>query len=122
MGPALRHPVGSGAVDDPGVVVVDEGHRFHGGGVGQAEEDQVGRVEELLPLGGVLALVLVDQKKLDVLPGGQAVVYLQAGGALLAVDVYFRLVHMLLLLYLRWAVNSSIRLICFSTLSRAGPP
>ena len=73
-------------------------------------------------LGGVLALVLVDQKELDVLPGGQAVVYLQAGGALLAVDVYFRLVHMLLLLYLRWAVNSSIRLICFSTLSRAGPP
>ena len=114
--------MGGGAVDDPGVVVVDEGHRLHGGGVWQAEEDQVGRVEELLPLGGVLALVLVDQKKLDVLPGGQAVVYLQAGGALLAVDVYFRLVHMLLLLYLRWAVNSSIRLICFSTLSRAGPP
>ena len=42
--PALGGAVGGGGVDDPGLGVVDQRDRLFGGGVRQAEEDQVGLV------------------------------------------------------------------------------
>ena len=62
--------------------VLNQGHSLAGRGVGQAQKHQIRRVETLFALGGVLALLLVDEEKLDVLPGGQPVIDLQAGGAL----------------------------------------
>ena len=77
---------------------------------------------------------------LNVIPPAQPLIDLQAGGALLTVAIYLWLTHMdhldffemIVLLwsnlglfamaYLRSATNSSIRAICFSTLSLAGPP
>ena len=85
--PAGGGAVGGGGVHHPGVLVFDERHRLHGGGVWQAQEHQIGRVQETLALGGVLALVRVNAQQLDVVPGSQALVDLQAGGALLAVNV-----------------------------------
>lgn len=85
--PAGGGAVGGGGVHHPGVLVFDERHRLHGGGVGQAQEHQIGRVQETFALGGVLALVRVNAQQLDVVPGSQALVDLQAGGALLAVNV-----------------------------------
>ena len=85
--------MGGRAVDDPGAAVCNEGYRLHGGGVGQAEKDQVGLVKELFPLGSVLPLGLVDEEQLNILPLGQPVINLQAGGALFAVDVDFGFIH-----------------------------
>ena len=94
VGGELRKPVvptrggavGGGGVDHPGVGIVNHGHRLPGRLVGQAQEDQVGGVEAFLPFRRVLALFLVNEKKLDILAGGQPVVDLQAGGALPSVD------------------------------------
>ena len=85
--------MGGGSVDDPGSRVLRQRHRLHGGGVRQAEENQIGLVHQPLPLGSVLPLVLVDEKELNILPSRQPVINLQAGGALLAVDIYNRLTH-----------------------------
>ena len=43
--PAGGGTVGGGGIDDPGVPVLNEPHRLPGGGIGQAEKHQVGRVE-----------------------------------------------------------------------------
>ena len=108
--------VGGGAVNHSGILVVDEGHRLHRGGVGQAEKDQISRVEEPSPLLCVLPLGRVDEEELNVLPLSQTVINLESCGTLLAVDVYLGPAHALA------STNSSMRAICFSTLSRAGPP
>ena len=98
------------------MVVLQQRDRLHRRRVGQAEEHQVGRVEELFPLLRVLALVLVDEQQLDVVPLPQALVNLEAGGALLAVDVDFR-PHPF-----RASTNASMLAICCSTASLEGPP
>ena len=93
VNPAWGGPVGGGGVDDPGIGVFHQLYRLHGSLVRQAEEHQVGLVHQLFPLGGVLALVFVDEQESDVLPARQPVVDLEAGGALLAVDVDFWFTH-----------------------------
>ena len=120
--PALRRPVGGGAVNHPGLAVFYQAHRFHGGGVRQAEEHQVRRVEKLFPLRRVLALGLVDEEELDVLPGRQAVVNLEAGGALLAVDIHLWFHGMPPSYSLRACMNVSISSICRVVSAAAGPP
>ena len=87
--PAGGGTVGGGGVDDPGVGVFDHSHGLTGSVIGETQEDQVGGVQKLLPLGGVLALFVVDEQQLDVGAGGEPVIDLQTGGALLAVNVYF---------------------------------
>ena len=114
--PAGGRAVGGGGVDDPGVGVVDHGHRLPGGVIRQAEENQVGGVEALFPLRRVLALFLVDEQQLNVLPGGQAVVNLQAGGAFPAVDEYHRF-HA----SRSWTKDFRLAIWTF-TASGAGPP
>ena len=117
VGPALRRPVGGGGVDDLRVGVLDHGHGFAGRVVGQAEEDQIRRIETFFALGGVLPLLLVDEEKLDVLAGGQPVIDLQAGGALPSVNKNHRF---------HGHARSWMKCLMFSiwtfTASGAGPP
>jgi hypothetical protein len=85
-GPARRHAVRGAGVDDAGGGV---GHQRHGltrGGVGQAQEGHVGRVEQARALGRVLAAVGADAQQLHVAARRQVFVDAQPGGALLAVD------------------------------------
>ncbi len=70
--PAGGGTVGGGGVDDPGVPVLNEPHRLPGGGVGQAEKHQVGRVEVFFPLRRVLALGLADAQQFDDRSAGRA--------------------------------------------------
>ena len=91
--PARGHPVGGGAVDDPGVGICHQLHCLHGGGVRQAQKHDIRRIHQPRPLGVVLPLFLFDQQKLDVLPGGQAVANLEARGALPAVNIHSRSAH-----------------------------
>ena len=92
--PARGGAVCGGGVDDLGLRILNKGHRLQGGGVGQAEKDQVGGVEKFLSLLGILALVLVNEQQLNVLPASQPLVDLKAGSALLAVNVYLGFAHM----------------------------
>ena len=93
VNPAWGGPVGGGSVDDPGIGVFHQLYRLHGGLIRQAEEDHIGLVHQPFPFCGILALVFVDEQEPDVLPARQAVVDLEAGGALLAVDVDFWFTH-----------------------------
>ena len=95
IGPVRGGAVGGGGVDHPGAGVLDEGHRLHRSGIRQAEKDQIRSVEQFFPRLRVLPLGLVDAQQLDVLPPAQTVINLQAGGPLLAVDVYFGFAHVL---------------------------
>jgi hypothetical protein len=91
--PAGRHAVRGAGIDDAGVRVVDQRHRFAGRGIGQAQEGHVGGVEQACALGAVLALVGVDLQHLDVAARGQVLVDAQSGGAFLAVDEHEVLFH-----------------------------
>ena len=105
--PALGGAVGGGGVDDPGLGVVNQGDRLFGSGVRQAEEHQVGLVQKLSAFLQVLALVLVNEQQLDVVPAAQALVDLQAGGALFPVNIYLGSIHTMILPYaLRWSQPS----------------
>ena len=88
VGPVLRGAVGSGGVDDAGRRILHHAYRLPGSVVRQAQKHQVRFVEEFLPLRRVLALILVDEQQLNVRPGRQTIVNLEAGGALLAVNIY----------------------------------
>ena len=68
--------------------VLDHRHRFSRGGVGQAQEGHVGRVQQPRALGRVLALVRVDAEDVDVVTGGQHLADLQPGSAFLPVHVH----------------------------------
>lgn len=93
VGPAGGGAVGGGGVDYLGVPVLNKGDRLHSGSVGQAQKDQVGGVEELAPLLGVLPLVLVNEQQLQIVPAAQPFIDLQACGALLAVNIDLGFVH-----------------------------
>ena len=86
--PPRRRPVSGGSVNDAGGGTLDEAHRLHGRRVRQAQKHDIHPVHQLFPLRRVLPLILVNEEKVDVAPGGKPVVDLKAGGALLAVDVY----------------------------------
>ena len=85
--------MGGGGVNHTGVGVLDQAHRLHGGGVGQAEEHQIGLVDQPLSLCQVFPLVGIDGEQFNIVPLRQPLVDLQAGGALLAVDVDLGLIH-----------------------------
>ena len=93
VGPAVGSAVRGGSVDDADVRVIDQRDGLDGACVGQAQEDDVRRVEEFAALFVVVALVLVDAHQLQVLPGADPVKNLQAGGAALSVYVYFCFAH-----------------------------
>ena len=71
-------------------VVVDEADRLLRRIVRQAEDDGVGRVQQLGARGRVLALAGIDRDELQVAPALQPLADLQAGGAGFAVDEDFR--------------------------------
>ena len=91
--PARLGAVGGGGVQDPGAGVLHQGDGLPGGVLRQAQEDQVGGVQELFPLLHVPALVRVDDEKLQVVPLGQQLVDLRAHYAAFAVDKNFRSVR-----------------------------
>ena len=76
-------------IDDAGVRVIDERHRFLGRVVRQAQESHIGFVDQALALGQILAFVCVDLEDRDVAALGEVFVDLQAGGAFLTVDKNF---------------------------------
>ena len=93
VGPSIRRPVCGGGINNPGAGIIHQLHRLHGGGIRQTKEHQVRLVHQLFSLSGILALLLVDEQELQVLPAGQTVVNLQAGSTLLAVDINYRFIH-----------------------------
>ena len=115
--PAGGGPVGGGCVNNPGIGIFDEAHRLRRGGVRQAEKYQIGLVDEPSALLQILAFILADAQQLDIVPAAQAFIDLQAGCALLTVDVDDRFSH-----HVRSLTNCSMASICRSTASLAGPP
>ena len=87
--PGRIDAVRGGCVDDAGVRVIDERHRFLGCIVRQTEESDIGFVDQALALGQILAFVCVDLEDRDVAALGEVFVDLQAGCAFLAVDKNF---------------------------------
>ncbi len=86
------HPGGVGAVSGAGVdeahggAIGREGDGFLGGGVGQAEEDEVGAADHGAAGGRVFALRGVDGDDFEVVATGEAFVDFEAGGAFATVD------------------------------------
>ena len=93
VGPAVSSAVCRGSVNDANVRIVDQRDRFSRAGVGQAQENNVRRVQEFAPLFVVVALVLVDPHQLEILPRSDPVKNLKACSTGLAVDVYLCLTH-----------------------------
>ena len=85
--PARRRPVGGGCVDHPGAGALRQGHGLHSRRVRQAQKHDVRFRHQPFPFARVLPLRLVDQQQADVVPRRQPVIDLQAGGAVLSVDV-----------------------------------
>ena len=85
VGPGRVHPVGRAGVDDAGGGVVDQGHRFAGSCVGQAQEGNIGRVQQSRPLGRVLAQRRVDAQHRDIAAPAQILVDLQTGRSFLSI-------------------------------------
>ena len=83
-------PRGVGAESRGGIqnlhVRAEQGHDLFGSRIGQAEESEVGGVDDLCPLVHVLAALGGDAQQLNVGPLGQTVGDAQAGGAGRAVD------------------------------------
>ena len=77
------------SVDDAGIRVVDEGDRLLGCIVWQAQEGDVGFVDQPFALGEILAFVGVDLEQHDIAALGEIFVDLQAGRTFLAVDKNF---------------------------------
>ena len=95
VGPAGSGAVRGGGVDDDRAGVLHKRDRLDGGGVGQAEEGDVGRVERLGTSGRVFAQLIGHAEQLDVGTAREPVVDAQTGGARLAVDEDLR--HVLVL-------------------------
>ena len=102
VGPGRVHAVGRAGVDDTGGGVVDQGHRFAGGCVGQAQEGDVGRVQQPRPLGRVLAQRRVDAQHRDITTPAQILVDLQTGRSFLS--IYKDLVNTHLFIFLSHAM------------------
>ena len=78
-------------IDDTGGIILDERNRLFRRRIRQAQKRNVGCIEELAALLDVLALVLVDEQQLDIVAATEALVNLETGRALFAVDINFRL-------------------------------
>ena len=87
--PAVCCAVCGGCVNDAGVIVFDQGDGLPCRRVGQAQEHDVGCIQEPAAFFGIFALIFVDQQQLEVVTRAQTLIDLQAGGAFLAVDVNF---------------------------------
>ncbi len=86
IGPAVGHAMRGRGVDHAGGVVLDQRHAFLRRIVGQAEDGDIGGVEEALALLLVLALLGRDRDELEVATGGEALADLQTRGTGFAVD------------------------------------
>ena len=81
----IRTERGAG-VDDAGVRVVDQRDGLARGNVRQAQECDIGGIQEFGALGRILALVFGDAQELDIVALRQIVEQAKAGGAFLTVD------------------------------------
>ena len=86
VGPAFRHPVGGGGVDDDRVRACDERGCLDGCRIRQAEKGNSGAVEGIRPGSRILTGFLRQDNQFNVLPGGKPLPDPQAGGAGTAVD------------------------------------
>ena len=86
VNPLRVRAVGRAGVDHAHGGVVDGGDCFAGGSVGQAQDGDVAAVDGFGAAGGVLAVGLGQRQQLQVGAAVQALVDLQAGGALVAVN------------------------------------
>ena len=93
VGPAAFGAVRGGGVDDADMLIFHQRHRFPCGGVGQAEEGDVGCVDQPFAFVSVLAQLACDAEQLDVVPALKAFVNAQAGSAFAAVDKDFCFSH-----------------------------
>ena len=64
-------------IDDTGGIILDERDRLFRRRIRQAQERNVGCIEELAALLGVLALILIDEQQLDVVAAAEALVNLE---------------------------------------------
>ena len=88
-GPRRVDAVRGGGIDDAGIRVVDQRHRFTRGIVGQTQERHIGRVDQPLAFAEILALVGIDLQHLDIGTLGQILVDLQTGRTFLTIDKNF---------------------------------
>ena len=86
VGPVACRPVRGARIDEARLRVADERGRFARGGVGQAEERDVGRIEQPRPLAGVLAQLRRGAQHFDIAAAREVLVNAKAGRAFLAVD------------------------------------
>ena len=84
--PAGLRAVRGAGVDHTGVGVGHQRRGFARGDVGQAQEGDVGGVQQAGAFGGVLAAVGRDAQHFDVAPLRQVLIDPQAGRAFLAID------------------------------------
>jgi hypothetical protein len=87
--------VGCAGVDDTSGRVGDQGRRFAGRRVRQAQKHDVGCVHESCALGGILAALGIDAQHLDVCSGRQHLVNAQTRRAFLAIHEYLCRCHRL---------------------------
>ena len=95
--PARRRAVRCAGVDHAGPTVADQPHGLAGGGVRQAEHDQVDLVDDAALDRRILRRVSAQADQLDLVARGQALTDLETGRAMLAIDVDAGLAHSLLL-------------------------
>ena len=98
VGPGRVHPVGRAGVDDAGGGVVDQGHRFAGSCIGQAQEGDIGRVQQPRPLGRILAQRRVDAQHRDIAAPAQILVNLQTGRSFLSIHENLVNTHLFIIL------------------------
>ncbi len=84
--PARSSPMGGARIDDAGLRIGHQRHRFARGRVGKAQEGHIRGIQQTCSLGRILALLLRDAEHLDVVTLREVLVDAQAGCALLAVD------------------------------------
>ncbi|MCP1573168.1 hypothetical protein J2S30_001547 [Herbaspirillum rubrisubalbicans] len=78
--------MGRAGIDDTDLGIFNQRHRFAGGGVGQAQQGDVGAVDGFGAAPRILALGWRQGQHAQVGATAQALVDLQTGGALVAVD------------------------------------
>ncbi|MPN00676.1 hypothetical protein SDC9_147872 [bioreactor metagenome] len=122
VNPALGRAVSGRGIDDAGIGIFDQRHGLPRSVVRQTQECHIRRVQKLLPLRAVAALLLVDAKQLNVVPAFQPLPYLKPCGAGLPVDIDLRF-HKRPPYCVLWAfTKSSTALICRVVSATAGPP
>ena len=97
----------------------EQGHDLSGGGIRQAEEGEVSRIDDLCPLVHVLAALLGDGEQFNFRPGRQTVGNAQARGACGAVDKDLYAHALFASHAASWSMASRIWLL---TLASLGPP